>query len=355
MKYKGVADIAQFGPSVEFYVFDDVRYDQNTHSSFYYVDSEEAAWNTGRKESPNLGYKIPTRQGYFPCPPTDHLHDLRSEMMRAMMDCGMTVESHHHEKGGAGQCSIDVRYTDLLASADNVLKYKYVVKNVARRHNKTATFMPKPLFDEFGSGMHVHTSLWKDGENLFAGTGATGLSELAEYALGGLLKHARALCAITNPTTNSYKRLVPGFEAPTRLAFSGRNRSAAVRIPTYSTRPQSRRLEYRLPDAAANPYLAFSAILMAMLDGILNKTHPGPPLDKDIYDLPAEELQDVPAPPAILDEALAALERDHEFLLQGEVFTEDVIRTWIEFKRNEEIHAVRVRPHPHEFSLYFDA
>ena len=355
MKYKGVADTAQFGPSVEFYIFDDVRFDQNTHSSFYYVDSEEAAWNTGRKESPNLGYKIPPRQGYFPCPPTDHLHDLRSEMMRAMMDCGMTVESHHHEKGAAGQCSIDVRYTDLLTSADNVLKYKYVVKNVARRHNKTATFMPKPLYDEFGSGMHVHVSLWRGDENLFAGTGATGLSETAEYALGGLLRHARALCAITNPTTNSYKRLVPGFEAPTRLAYSGRNRSAAVRIPTYSTRPQSRRLEFRLPDAAANPYLAFSAILMAMLDGVVNKIDPGPPLDKDIYDLPAEELQNVPAPPATLDEALAALEQDHEFLLQGEVFTEDVIDTWIEFKRSEEIQAVRVRPHPHEFSLYFDA
>ncbi len=355
MKHKGVADAAQFGPSVEFYVFDDVRFDQTSHSAFYYVDSEEAAWNSGRKESPNLGYKIPPRQGYFPCPPTDHHHDLRSEMMRAMIDCGLTVESHHHEKGAAGQCSIDVRHAGLVASADNVLKYKYVVKNVARRNHKTATFMPKPLYEEYGSGMHLHASLWKNGSNLFSGTGATGLSELAEYCIGGILKHARALCAITNPTTNSYKRLVPGFEAPTRLAYSQRNRSAAIRIPTYSARPRSRRIEYRLPDAACNPYLAFSAVLMAMLDGVANKLHPGPPLDKDIYDLPPEELSDVPAPPATLDEALAALEKDHEFLLQGEVFTEDVIETWIDFKRREEVEAVRARPHPYEFALYFDA
>ena len=354
MKYKGIADTANFGPSIEFYVFDDVRFDQTSHSAFYAVDSAEGAWNTGRAEGPNLGYKIPPRQGYFPCPPTDHLHDLRSEMMRAMMDCGLTVESHHHEKGSAGQCSIDVRYTDLVSSADAVLKYKYVVKNVARRNNKTATFMPKPLYEEFGSGMHIHISLWRGGDNLFAGTGSTGLSEVAEYAIGGILKHAHALCAITNPTTNSYKRLVPGFEAPTRLAYSSRNRSAAIRIPTYSARSKSRRLEYRLPDAAANPYLSFSAILMAMIDGISNKIVPGPPLDKDLYDLPPEELADVPAPPETLADALDALERDHEFLLQGEVFTEDVIETWIAFKRSEEVEAVRARPHPHEFALYFD-
>ena len=272
-----------------------------------------------------------------------------------MIDCGLTVESHHHEKASAGQCSIDVRYTDLVNAADNVLKYKYVVKNVAHMHKKTATFMPKPLFEEYGSGMHVHTSLWKNGTNLFAGTGSTGLSEVAEYAIGGLLKHARALCAITNPTTNSYKRLVPGFEAPTRLAYSHRNRSAAIRIPVYSSRAKSRRLEYRLPDGAANPYLAFSAMLMAMLDGVNNKIHPGPPLDKDIYDLPAEELQDVPAPPATLAEALTALEQDHEFLLQGEVFTEDVIDTWIHYKRTQEVDAIRMRPHPYEFAMYFDS
>jgi len=355
MKYTGAADAAAFGPSLEFFIFDDVRFDQTTHSAFYHVDAAEAAWNTGRDEKPNLGYKVPYRQGYFPCPPTDHLHDLRSEMMRAMLDCGLPVESHHHEKASAGQCSIDVRYADLVPAADNVLKYKYVVKNVARRHGKTATFMPKPLYDEYGSGMHVHASLWKNGTNLFAGSGSSGLSELAEYAIGGILKHARALCAVTNPTTNSYKRLVPGFEAPTRLAYSHRNRSAAIRIPVYSSRPKSRRIEYRLPDGSANPYLAFAAILMAMLDGVRNKVHPGPPLDKDIYDLPPEELKDVPSPPATLDEALSALEKDHEFLLQGEVFTEDVIETWVNFKRKEEVEAIRLRPHPYEFALYFDA
>jgi glutamine synthetase len=332
-----------------------VKFDQTTHSAYYFVDAEEASWNTGREEKPNLGYKIPPRQGYFPCPPTDHLHDLRSEMMRVMLDCGLQVESHHHEKASAGQCSIDVRYADLVTAADNVLKYKYVVKNVAHRHQKAATFMPKPLFEEYGSGMHAHISLWKNETNLFAGSGASGLSELAEYAIGGILRHARALCAITNPTTNSYKRLVPGFEAPIRLAYSQRNRSAAIRIPVYSSRPRSRRIEYRLPDGAANPYLSFSAILMAMLDGIKNKVHPGPPLDKDIYDLPAEELKDVPAPPGTLAEALTALEKDHEFLLQGEVFTEDVIGTWIDFKRREEVEAIRLRPHPYEFALYFDS
>jgi glutamine synthetase len=355
MKQQGAADAACFGPSLDFFVFDDVRFDQTTHSAYYFVDAEEASWNTGREERPNLGYKIPPRQGYFPCPPTDHLHDLRSEMMRVMLDCGLQVESHHHEKASAGQCSIDVRYADLVTAADNVLKYKYVVKNVAHRHRKAATFMPKPLFEEYGSGMHAHISLWKNDANLFAGSGASGLSELAEYAIGGVLRHARALCAITNPTTNSYKRLVPGFEAPNRLAYSQRNRSAAIRIPVYSSRPRSRRIEYRLPDGSANPYLSFAAILMAMLDGIKNKVHPGPPLDKDIYDLPAEELKDVPAPPGTLAEALAALEKDHEFLLQGEVFTEDVIGTWIDFKRREEVEAIRLRPHPYEFALYFDS
>jgi glutamine synthetase len=354
MKSQGF-DTAHFGPSLEFFVFDDVKFDQTTHAAFYYVDSVEAAWNTGRDEKPNLGYKVPVRQGYFPCPPTDHLHDLRSEMMRVMLDCGLTVESHHHEKATAGQCSIDTRYADLVSAADNVLKYKYVVKNVARRHGQTATFMPKPLFDEYGSGMHLHVSLWKNGNNVFAGSGASGLCETAEYAIGGILKHARALCAITNPTTNRYKRLVPGFEAPSRLAYSQRNRSAAIRIPVYSARPRSRRIEYRLPDGSANPYLAFAAVLMAMLGGIRNKVHPGPPLDKDIYDLPPEELKNVPAPPGHLEEALAALEKDHEFLLHGGVFTENVIETWVRFKRTEEAEAIRIRPHPYEFALYFDA
>ena len=348
---------AVFGPSLEFFVFDDVKFDQTAHSAFYYVDSVEGAWNTGRDERPNLGGKVPFRQGYFPCPPTDHLHDMRSEMMLRMMECGLTVESHHHEKATGGQCAIDVRYADLVTMADNVLKYKYVVKNVARKHGKAATFMPKPLFDEYGCGMHVHASLWKDGRNLFGGIGssASGLSELGDYAIGGILKHAAALCAITNPTTNSYKRLVPGYEAPTRLAYSRQNRSAAIRIPTYSARDEAKRLEYRVPDSAANPYLAFSAILMAMLDGIKNKVRPGEPLDKNIYDMPSEQLEDVPMTPPHLDAALVALERDSDFLLQGDVFTQDVIDTWIQFKREEEVAAIRVRPHPYEFALYFDS
>jgi glutamine synthetase len=354
MKQTGFADTAHFGPSLEFFVFDDVKYDQTTNSAFYFVDSGEGVWNTGRDEKPNLGYKIRARQGYFPCPPGDALYDLRTEMMLAMTQCGLQVESHHHEKATGGQCSIDIRYADLLNMADSVLKYKYVVKNVARKHGKTATFMPKPLFDEYGSGMHVHTSLWKGGQNLFAGNGYSGLSDAARYAIGGILKHAPALCAITNPTTNSYKRLVPGFEAPTSLAYSQRNRSAAIRIPVYSSHARSKRLEYRLPDCAANPYLAFAALLMAMLDGLRNKTDPGEPLDKDIYDLPPEELKDVPRTPATLDDALTALENDHEFLLHGHVFTEDVIETWVRFKRSEEVAAVRVRPHPYEFALYFD-
>ena len=355
MKSTGTADAAMVGPSLEFFVFDDVRYDQTSHSAFYALDSAEAAWNTGRREKPNLGYKVPYRQGYFPCPPTDATHDLRSEMMLAMEGCGLTVESHHHQKATAGQSAINVRFDDLVSAADAVLKYKYVVKNVARKHGKTATFMPKPLFDDYGSGMHVHVSLWKNGTNLFAGSDYSNLSDAAMYALGGLLKHAPALAAITNPTTNSYKRLVPGFEAPVNLAYSQRNRSAAVRIPVYSARAKSKRLEYRVPDGAANPYLAFAGMLMAMLDGIRNKTHPGPPLDKDIYDMPPEELKDLPRMPATLDEALTALERDHEFLLQGGVFTEDVVETWVRYKREEEVAAVRVRPHPYEFTLYYDS
>ncbi len=355
MKQTGIADAAFFGPSVDFFVFDDVKFDQTSHSAFYYVDSVEGAWNSGRDERPNLGSKIPYRQGYFPCPPADQTHDLRSEMMRVMMDSGLTVESHHHEKASGGQCTIDVRYGELVQTADNVLKYKYIVRNVARRHGKTATFMPKPLFDEFGCGMHVHLSLAKGGKNLFTGSSYSGLSETAMYAIGGLLKHAPALAAFTNPTTNSYKRLVPGFEAPSALAYSQRNRSAAIRIPVYSSRPDSKRIEYRMPDGAANPYLAFSAILMAMLDGIRTRTNPGPPLDKDIYDLAPEQLRDVPKPPGSLDEALTALQKDHEFLMHSDVFTEDVIETWIAFKRKEEVDAIRLRPHPYEFALYFDS
>jgi glutamine synthetase len=355
MKQKGIAETAFFGPEVEFFIFDDVKYDQNHHSAFYFVDSIEGAWNSGRDERPNLAHKLRFREGYFPCPPADAFHDLRSEMMLMMQQCGLTVESHHHEVATAGQGEVDIRYDDLVKTADNVLKYKYIVKNVARKHNKTATFMPKPLFEDYGNGMHVHVSLWREGRNLFSGSRYSGLSETAEYAIGGLLKHAPALCAITNPTTNSYKRLVPGFEAPVKLAYSQGNRSAAIRIPVYSPNPGSKRIEYRIPDAACNPYLGFAGMLMAMIDGITNKIHPGQPLDKDMYDLPKEELKGVPQTPISLDEALDALDRDREFLLQGEVFTDDVVDTWIKFKREQEVEQIRIRPHPYEFSLYYDA
>jgi glutamine synthetase len=354
MKSTGIADTAQFGPEVEFFVFDDVRYDQTQYSGYYHLDSIEGAWNTGRDEKPNLGYKLRYKEGYFPCPPSDALHDLRSEMMLTMIECGLKVEAHHHEVATGGQGEIDMKYGPLVEMADNVLKYKYIVKNVARRHGKTATFMPKPIFMDNGSGMHVHTSLWKDGRNLYAGSIYAGLSETALYAVGGLLKHAPALCAITNPTTNSYKRLVPGYEAPVNLAYSRRNRSAAIRIPVYSPVARAKRLEYRCPDGSCNPYLAFAAILMAMLDGIKNKINPGEALDKDIYDLEPEELSRVPKTPGSLEEALTHLERDQEFLLQGEVFTADVIDTWIWYKREKEVDAIRLRPHPYEFALYFD-
>jgi glutamine synthetase len=356
MRATRVADVAHFGPGLEFFVFDDVRFDQTAHAAYYHVDSVEGAWNSGREERPNLGHKLRFREGYFPCPPSDALHDLRSEMMLMMMECGLKVEAHHHEAATGGQGEIDMQHAPLVEMADSVLKYKYIVKNVARRHGRTATFMPKPIFGEAGSGMHVHTSLWKDGQNLFAGSavGIAGLSDTARYAMGGLLHHAPALCAFTNPTTNSYKRLVPGFEAPVKLAYSARNRSAAIRIPV-AQRPRARRIEYRLPDASANPYLAFAGMLMAMLDGIVNKTDPGEPLDKDIYDLPPEELKRVPSVPGSLEEALAALERDHEFLRHGDVFTEDVIDTWVRYKRAREAEEIRVRPHPYEFALYYDA
>lgn len=354
MKSTGIADTAFFGPECEFFIFDDVRYDQKEHCGYYYLDSKEGAWNTGKDEGPNLAYKLRYKEGYFPCPPSDSLHDLRTEMMLTMMECGLTIETQHHEVATGGQGEIDMRFGPLVEMADNVLKYKYIVKNTAHKYGKTATFMPKPLFLDNGSGMHVHTSLWKDGTNLFAGSGYAGFSDMGMYAIGGLLKHAPALCAFTNPTTNSYKRLVPGFEAPVNLAYSRRNRSASVRIPVYSQTPKSKRLEFRCPDASSNPYLAFSAMLMAVLDGIKNKIDPGQPLDKDIYDLKPEELKQVPKTPGSLDEALSALEADHEFLLQGGVFTEDVISTWIWYKRTREADAIRLRPHPYEFMLYYD-
>jgi glutamine synthetase len=355
MKSAGIADAANFGPELEFFIFDDVRYEQTAHSAYYFLDSVEGAWNTGRDEKPNLGYKLRYKEGYFPCPPADATHDLRSEMMLTMLECGLKVESHRHALATGGQGEIDVRYDELVTMADNVLKYKYIVKNVARRHGKTATFMPKPLFGDNGTGMNVHVSLWKDGRNLFySGSGYSGLSDTALYAIGGLLRHAPALCAFTNPTTNSYKRLAPGAEAPVNRAYSQRNRSAAIRIPVYSAGPETKRIEYRCPDGASNPYLAFSAMLMAMIDGIKHKTHPGEPLDKDIYDLEPEVLAGVPKTPASLDEALTHLERDHEFLLQGDVFTPDVISTWVWFKRQHEVGEMRLRPHPYEFALYFD-
>jgi glutamine synthetase len=354
MKATGIADIAYFGPELEFFVFDEVRFDQTPYSGYYYLDSCEGAWNTGREEKPNLGYKLRYKEGYFPVPPADQLHDIRSEMMLTMIQCGLKIEAQHHEVATGGQGEIDMRFTDLVGMADNVLKYKYIIKMVAKKHGKTATFMPKPLFMDNGSGMHVHTSLWKDAKNLFYGSKYAGLSDMGMYAIGGLLKHAPALCAITNPTTNSYKRLVPGYEAPVNLAYSQRNRSAGIRIPVYSQSPKAKRIEFRCPDGSSNPYLAFAGMLMAMIDGIKNKINPGEPLDKNIYDLEPEELARVPKAPGSLEEALNNLQKDHEFLLQGDVFTPDVIDTWIWYKREKEVDAIRLRPHPYEFALYFD-
>jgi glutamine synthetase len=355
LKGTGIADTCFIGPEAEFFVFDDVRFDQNAHEGYFHVDSVEAEWNRGREELPNLGYKLRHKEGYFPCPPSDQLMDIRNEMMLTMIQAGIDVEAQHHEVATAGQCEIDMRFQELVRMADQMCLYKYIVRNVARRHGKTVTFMPKPLYGDNGSGMHTHISLWKEGHPLFAGSGYAGLSEMALHAMGGILRHAPALLAITNPTTNSYKRLVPGYEAPVNLAYSQRNRSASCRIPMYSASPKTKRIEFRCPDPTCNPYLAFAAILLAAIDGIQNKLNPGPPLDRDIYDLPPEELAKVPKAPGSLDEALAALERDHDFLLRGDVFTEDVIATWIRFKREKEIQPMRLRPHPYEFCLYYDA
>ncbi len=318
------------------------------------MDSSEGRWNTGRDERPNLGYKPRYKEGYFPVPPTDSLSDLRAEMVRIMQEVGLTVEAHHHEVATAGQSEIDIRFDTLVQTADNLMKFKYVVKNTALRHGKTATFMPKPLFSDNGSGMHTHQSLWKDGKPLFPGNGYAGLSDLALHYIGGLLKHAPALAAIIAPTTNSYKRLVPGFEAPVNLAYSRRNRSASIRIPLYTESPKAKRLEFRPPDPSCNPYLALAAQLMAGLDGILNRIDPGPPLDKDLYGLPPEELKEIPTMPGSLRDALDALEKDHEFLLKGDVFTSDFLHTWIEYKRHREVDEIALRPHPYEFALYYD-
>jgi glutamine synthetase len=354
LKSTGIADTAYFGPEAEFFIFDDIRYDSRENCSYYFVDSTEGQWNTGAEEMPNLGYKPRYKEGYFPVPPSDSLQDLRSEMVLTLEKVGIEIEAQHHEVATAGQAEIDMRFAPLTQMADNLMMYKYILKNVARRHGKTVTFMPKPIFGDNGSGMHVHQSLWKGGKPLFSGSGYAGLSDVALYYIGGILKHAPALCALVAPTTNSYKRLVPGFEAPVNLAYSSRNRSAGIRVPMYSPSPKAKRLEVRFPDGACNGYLAFAAMLMAGLDGIQNKIDPGQPLDKDIYELGPEELKDVPSVPGSLDKALDALEADHEFLLKGDVFTSDAIEVWLSYKRKREVDPMRLRPHPYEFTLYFD-
>jgi glutamine synthetase len=353
LKNSGLADTAYFGAEAEFFIFDNVRFDQNAQSGFYFIDAEEGRWNSGR-EKDNLGYRPRYKEGYFPVPPTDHYMDLRAEMVQILIKCGLNIECHHHEVATAGQCEIDQRFDTLVKSADNMMVYKYIIRNVAYQYGKTVTFMPKPLFGDNGSGMHTHQSLWKGGTPLFAGDGYAGLSQMALWYIGGLLKHARALSAIIAPTTNSYKRLVPGYEAPVNLAYSRRNRSAACRIPMYSASPKAKRVEFRPPDPACNPYLSFAAQMMAGLDGVLNKIEPGEPLDKDIYDLSPEELKSVPSMPGTLDEALSCLEEDHAFLLKGDVFSEELLETFIGYKRKAEAEAVRLRPHPYEFALYYD-
>lgn len=355
LKKTGIADTSYFGPEAEFFLFNDVRYGDGANSSFYFIDSMEAWWNSGKELGPNLGGQIPAKRGYFPCPPTDTLQDVRSKMVLAMESIGMAVELHHHEVGTAGQCEIDLRFGTLTRTADSLMAYKYVVKNVARQNGLTATFMPKPLFEDNGSGMHTHQSLWKNGETImFDDAGYAQLSDSAKYYIGGLLKHAPALLAFAAPTTNSYKRLVPGYEAPINLVYSQRNRSAICRIPMYLSSPKAKRVEFRAPDPSCNPYLCFASLLMAGLDGIQNQIDPGAPIDKDLYDLPPEEAAQITNTPGTLAEVLDALEADHEFLLQGDVFTPDVIEAYISYKREQEIDPVKLRPHPHEFTLYYD-
>lgn len=353
LKKGGVADQAFFGAEAEFFIFDSVRFDSTAQHSFYYIDSDEGRWNSGREEH-NLGYRPRYKEGYFPAPPIDHFQDLRTEMVTQMQACGMDVECHHHEVATAGQAEIDLRFDTLLSSADKMMKYKYITKSVANQYGKTVTFMPKPLFGDNGSGMHTHQSLWLKGKPLFAGDKYAGLSQLALWYAGGLLKHARGISAFSAPTTNSYKRLVPGYEAPVNLAYSSRNRSAAVRIPMYSPNPKAKRLEFRPPDPSCNVYLTFAAMLMAGLDGIENKIDPGKPLDKDLFELSPEEMKNVPTMPGSLDEALQALKDDHKYLIKGGVFTEELIELWIDYKTKNEADPVRMRPHPYEFHLYYD-
>ncbi|MBN1123407.1 MAG: type I glutamate--ammonia ligase [Sedimentisphaerales bacterium] len=354
LKQTGIADTCFIGPEPEFFIFDEVRYEQNQHTGFYKIDSVEGAWNTARFEEPNLGYKPSFKGGYFPVSPTDTYHDLRGEMVAELQKVGIVVEAHHHEVATAGQSEIDMKYADLVSMGDQFMWYKYIIKNVARRNGKTVTFMPKPVFEDNGSGMHSHFSLWKGGKPLFAGSGYAGLSDMALHAIGGILKHAPAILAFAAPTTNSYRRLVPGFEAPVNLVMSARNRSAAVRIPMYSDSPKAKRIEFRCPDPTANGYLAWTAILQAAIDGIHNKIDPGKPLDVNIYEMSADELAKYPKTPGSLEEAINALENDYQFLLAGDVFTEDLVGQWIKWKRENELNELAFRPHPHEFALYYD-
>ena len=355
LRETGIADSSFWGPEVEFFIFDDVQYGQNEREGYYSVDSEEAIWNSGKGDTPNLGYRPRHKQGYFPVPPVDTQQDLRSEVVLKMLDLGVHMEVHHHEVATAGQGEFDLRYQTMQKQADQVMLLKYIARNVCKEHGKTITFMPKPIFGDNGTGMHVHQSLWKDGTPLFYDKNGYGLtSQLCRYYIGGLLKHSAAILAFAAPTTNSYRRLVPGFEAPVNLAYSARNRSACVRIPVYSPEPSSKRIEYRCPDVMANPYIAFPAMLMAGLDGIINEIDPGDPLDVDIYELSPEDAANIATVPGSLDESLAALEADHEFLLRGDVFTEDLVSTWINYKRENEVDPVRLRPHPYEFFLYYD-
>ncbi|HPP12933.1 MAG TPA: type I glutamate--ammonia ligase [bacterium] len=350
-----LSDKSFWGPEMEFFIFNDIRFDQTENAGYYFLDSLEGEWNSGRDEKPNLGYKPRYKEGYFPVPPHDSLQDFRSEIILTMIKTGIPVEVHHHEVATAGQCEIDMKFDTMVRMADKCMMYKYIVKNMARKRNLVATFMPKPIFGDNGSGMHTHQSLWKDGKNLFFDPKGYGMiSETARYYIGGLLKHAPSLLAFCAPTTNSYKRLVPGYEAPVNLVYSARNRSAAVRIPVYTENPKSKRIEFRPPDCSANPYLAFAAMLMAGLDGIMKKIDPGEPLDKNTYDLAEAEKSKIPTVPGSLQEAIKALEKDHLFLLEGGVFTQDVIETWIEYKTEKEIEALKLRPHPYEFYLYFD-
>ncbi|MBT8349624.1 MAG: type I glutamate--ammonia ligase [Deltaproteobacteria bacterium] len=354
LKSTGIGETAYFGPEAEFFIFDNIQFESSSNRAFYEIDSIEGVWNTGRYEEPNLGYKPRHKEGYFPVPPMDKFQDLRTEMVLVLESLGIDIECQHHEVATAGQGEIDMRFKPLLQMADQLMWFKYVLKNVAHRHNRTVTFMPKPLFEDNGTGMHTHISIWNKDKPLFAGDQYAGVSQEALYAIGGILKHCKALCAFTNPTTNSYKRLVPGFEAPVNLAYSSRNRSAAIRIPMYSASPKAKRIEFRTPDPSCNGYLAFSAMLMAVIDGIQNKIDPGEPLDKNIYDLPPEELAEVESAPGSLEESLNALKEDHQFLLKGDVFTQDAIDMWIEYKTENEVNPVNLRPHPHEFYLYFD-